>query len=437
MGVITDAGKWGVGQMPTTIGDVPFMAQKEYEFIRDYIVDNQVQNVLEWGGGSSTLWFPTQAQLKWTTIEHDEDYSKLLAQEVSKRGLAVEVVLAKSRRKYIEATEGEKREEEKREDGYDLILIDGLYRDKCLERAYQLLSDKPHAVIFLHDSGRKAYKEWYTRFPHREVYEGEGWLGDGWDHRGLVMFPNLQGFRETVKASQQISATRLPFEDFRSDANTYHFLLSNNGGVDQESVRLAREVNPYILEQFLSLPKPDIGYGSVPFAEVDYNDSHHMMMSTIIANHQLRYETVVEIGGGFGNMARLNQHVLDFDQWIDIDLPFVLELAQWYLSQTALDFHKFKFINAQEIPVIKSDLVIGAHSLSELCLSDFYRYYHRIVKNSRYFFYSTHLTNCGEEMLRHKLDTISRDFELVTRVESEGGQVYNDLYRKKETKTTK
>lgn len=163
---------WGAPTELRIDSELPFMAEKEYFYIQALIKEMNYKTALEWGAGSSTLWFPRQSDIKWTAIEHNPVYVDYLKPKISNN---VDLRLVEDGYEYVNV------------DGkYDFILIDGLYRDECLEKAFKILN--PGGRIILHDSGRAAYKKWYSKYPHRIVFEGEGWLGDGWDHRGLAEF---------------------------------------------------------------------------------------------------------------------------------------------------------------------------------------------------------------------------------------------------------
>lgn len=157
------------------VENTPFMAVKEYEYIRDVINTHKLKRVLEWGSGASTLWFSENCDIdSWLAIEHDEPYYNYLLPKINEK---VDLRLLQDKESYINVL-GE----------YDLIIIDGIYRKECLQKAFKRLSSDSQARILLHDSGRKEYKEWYEAFEHKIIFEGEGWLGDGWDHRGLAEF---------------------------------------------------------------------------------------------------------------------------------------------------------------------------------------------------------------------------------------------------------
>jgi len=168
-------GGWGTPDEMRIESDLPFMAEREYHYIRDLINKEKYETALEWGAGSSTIWFPNQCPTikAWIAIEHNDKYIEYLKDRVKKP--TVQLCLNPTKEGYLDII-----------GHYDFILIDGLYRDECLAKAFNRLN--PDGTIILHDSGRKSYYEWYKDYPHEIIFEGEGWLGDGWDHRGLTSF---------------------------------------------------------------------------------------------------------------------------------------------------------------------------------------------------------------------------------------------------------
>jgi hypothetical protein len=120
--------------------------------------------MLEWGSGGSTLWFadrlPEGATL--VSVDHDRQWHERLAAALGTRP-GVELRLAEPARPlgrnatideedaaplaaYLAAADGS---------AYDLILVDGVARNACLEKARELLA--PGGVVFLHD----AQRDWY------------------------------------------------------------------------------------------------------------------------------------------------------------------------------------------------------------------------------------------------------------------------------------
>jgi predicted O-methyltransferase YrrM len=154
-------------------GELPFMAEKKILYIVQTINERGHKTALEWGAGTSTIWFPKYTNIEsWLAIESDRVYYDYLKDKVSDK---TSLLLKEDKGAYL-SIKGK----------FDFILIDGLYRDECLEKAFDLITKD--GTIILHDSGRKAYSDLYSKYPHKIIFEGEGWLGDGWDHRGLAEF---------------------------------------------------------------------------------------------------------------------------------------------------------------------------------------------------------------------------------------------------------
>ncbi len=159
----------------------PMMAEHEVEYIKAFITNNGVKRVLEWGSGNSTIWFPKECPNveRWLSIEHNGHYVNYLKDKVKK-----EVVELRWRQDdkeiYINAADGEK---------FDLIIVDGEYREECLAKAFSLLEEHPTARVLLHDSGRKEYEAWYQKYNPTIIYQGEKPVkGGGYAHRGIALF---------------------------------------------------------------------------------------------------------------------------------------------------------------------------------------------------------------------------------------------------------
>lgn len=122
--------------------------------------------VLEWGSGGSTLWLadrlPEGAHL--TSVEHHGEWYASVRQKIGSRD-NVTMIHAEPQgdigvnatadeedptalTRYLDAPGGQK---------YDVIIVDGVARGTCMERARDLLN--PGGVVFLHD----AQRDWYDK----------------------------------------------------------------------------------------------------------------------------------------------------------------------------------------------------------------------------------------------------------------------------------
>jgi hypothetical protein len=137
-------------------------------------------DVLEWGAGGSTAHFPRVLESvgcprSWLTIDHDEIW--------------VEKARAASPT-WVEflhvPTGGDRRQPEMWADYidppaladrlFDLILVDGRMRRRCLERAATLLRDDD-ALVILHDADRPYYHPAFARFAAGRFLGSRVWVG--------------------------------------------------------------------------------------------------------------------------------------------------------------------------------------------------------------------------------------------------------------------
>ncbi len=229
------------------------------------------------------------------------------------------------------------------------------------------------------------------------------------------------------------------FASFRDNPGIYHFLTAkgkNKSRPDTEAIAIGLSVNPEVFNLYYKQEKPNLGYENASnYVPIDSLDSRHMMMSTIIVNYLgTNIKKIVEIGGGFGNWVRINYDVIDFDSWTIIDLDFVIPLQQWYLKNTIVDISKIIFEDANTY-TNKSfhniDLVIGAHSLSEVEFDIFENYVHHVVRNSNFLFYSTHINLPSAELVDKKLTLLEKYFDTIIDIPSEKGSVKNILFKNK------
>lgn len=245
---------------------------------------------------------------------------------------------------------------------------------------------------------------------------------------------SLEGFTEVFnKCQSNFENTNADFSRFREDYDNWWFLLENTP-IDIDALNISFNINPELLGKYISVEKSKFGYTeNVKWSHLDGLDCRHIMMSMIISNYKNSFTNIVEIGGGFGNWYRLNRNLIKHDSWSIIDLPFVSELQRTYLQNETSELSKVNLISANDyvnkIPD-EIDLVIGAHSLSELSWENFLDYYENIISKSKYLFYATHTFNCGEELLLKKLNLIENDFRKIDSILTENNLVYNNLYIK-------
>jgi len=115
--------------------------------IYNLISDLDIKCMLEWGPGFSTLvelkaskdllLYSYEEKEKWTT-----DYRKEFEDKFPELATRLNFVLETDMDKYVKTTFSD--------EFFDMILVDGVERQRCLDRAYDLL--KPGGILLLHDA---------------------------------------------------------------------------------------------------------------------------------------------------------------------------------------------------------------------------------------------------------------------------------------------
>ena len=247
----------------------------------------------------------------------------------------------------------------------------------------------------------------------------------------------MDGYKTEFLTKEQSYTADFDFSNFRERKDVYSFLLQE-GPLDWECLSRAYFQDRKLFSKYVGVSKTHAGYGDVvKWQYIDNLDSRHIFFSTFIFSHCKNVKEIVEIGGGYGNMVRLNHPVINFDKWTIVDLPFVSNLQKWYLSHEIKNVSKLRFVSAYDYSSIidkRFDLCIGTNSISELAWDDFETYYNSIILNCKYFFYAGHTYNCGRELLSAKLKHISNDFSLVKNFDEgfidsyDDNILYNNLY---------
>lgn len=242
-------------------------------------------------------------------------------------------------------------------------------------------------------------------------------------------------FDHAIDTYKSIDEKEELFKSFRTNHVVYGFIDNGDTPPDMEADTIARKLNMELYRTYKDVLRfrKQIGYGNSTPLYGDYNnlDSRHVMMFVVLfSNIKETINTVVEIGGGFGNWLTLNQHI---PKWTIIDLPHVGDLQRWALTQQDVDPSKYELISAFKYDewafnTDQHDLVIGSHSLSEFSLEIFAEYFEKVISKAKYFFYAYHNTRPTPQLINAKRVMINTKFDLVVNVPSEGGNVSNCLF---------
>lgn len=255
----------------------------------------------------------------------------------------------------------------------------------------------------------------------------------------------LDGYQRVFERCERNAAQTDALESyrtFRDNRDVFHFLTPVRGQrqvPDFQALGIAVFTDPPLCAQYMAREKSLLGYASpADYHPCDVVDSRHIMMSTLIfSTLGRRADHVVEIGGGWGNWVRLNETVVDYRTWTIIDLPFVTGLQRWFLSQELTSPDKVELVDTDAYPAWRErcgefDLLIGAHSLSELPWDLFVDYLEHVATKARHFFYATHLRLPDPDLVQKKLRAIEERFDRQRSVLSENGTVDNILFRRRD-----
>lgn len=164
----------------------PWMQPGQIELIERILTSfgKKRVDVLEWGAGGSTVYFPSLMDKKgidyrWLSVEHNAKWFarmeralrhnpkvKLKLFEVDRR-----TAVAQDYDDYVSYPATLQRK-------FDFILVDGRQRARCLMLASNLL--EPGGIVFLHDAEREWYHHAFDFFDNGVMLESGGPNQDGW-----------------------------------------------------------------------------------------------------------------------------------------------------------------------------------------------------------------------------------------------------------------
>ncbi|HJO92915.1 MAG TPA: hypothetical protein QF753_05925 [Victivallales bacterium] len=185
----------------------PWMTDAEIAVIKQILINSKPKKILEWGAGSSTIFFSNllPKKISWTSIEHNKKYSEMVKTTLKKKLILnwyKNNTLYKTQffplflKKICNFNKNNQRRQitihhiapnhlpfsDKYEDGaysdmkdyidfpknkneYDLIFIDGRARSQCLRHALSLI--KVDGIVILHDAHREYYHDASKLYPYQ------------------------------------------------------------------------------------------------------------------------------------------------------------------------------------------------------------------------------------------------------------------------------
>jgi predicted O-methyltransferase YrrM len=129
---------------------VPWVTHEAVLFLNDYMAKNPNASILEFGSGSSTVWFSKRTD-HLVTIEHNPDWYNRVLSEISTNPECNFVHLILHEQPYYKVCNYFPNE------SFDLILVDGRNRKGCIVNSIPLL--KSGGVLMIDNAERPYYQE--------------------------------------------------------------------------------------------------------------------------------------------------------------------------------------------------------------------------------------------------------------------------------------
>lgn len=158
------------------LGKDPWMAYKEIDIFLEILDSLKPQNCLEFGCGYSSLYYPgfLSPGATWTSVEHNKEwFEKIVEKSYPVKNLTLYNILPNAGswekggnysdfKNYVDFPRSLNLK-------FDLILVDGVAREACIEAGLDLLSD--NGLLIVHDCNRVQYQNQLKRFPYWVIFE--------------------------------------------------------------------------------------------------------------------------------------------------------------------------------------------------------------------------------------------------------------------------
>jgi len=158
------------------IRDTPYIAEEAIAFLVEFLKPYPSKRVLEFGAGSSTIFFSRYAKTIYS-IESNKEYALRVCDNLETLGLPrLVTVYAPPYYKFCMTLDN---------NSIDLVLIDGLDRVECARHSISLI--KRNGYIMLDNSDRNEYqpifemlKDWKQVEAHQKVPDKFGNYNPDW-----------------------------------------------------------------------------------------------------------------------------------------------------------------------------------------------------------------------------------------------------------------
>ena len=140
----------------TTLG-LPYMQKIDIEAIAEVMEARRPRKVLEYGSGASSTYWPQRYEFikTWVAVEHQAKWALAVAEQQVQNVIVI-LTGNLTEESYVHPPETLV--------PFDMIIVDGMLREKCLELSYRWLA--PGGVVLLHDADRLGMEQFEKTSPH-------------------------------------------------------------------------------------------------------------------------------------------------------------------------------------------------------------------------------------------------------------------------------
>jgi hypothetical protein len=205
-----------------------------------------------------------------------------------------------------------------------------------------------------------------------------------------------------IKVVRSLTSTNDEFNSFRQKLGSTGILEGDTSCGSLWLKTILDNHGDELLKEKLSLLKRNDIYGEPIILNYgEYGDVcpftflYALQGLNVIKNFKRdKFNKIVEIGTGYGALCIAMDSLCEFNEYVIVDLPEVVELNKKYLSKFPEIYKKVTFINCNELPEIKDvDLCISIAAMSECNTETQTIYFDKVVKHSNVAYLGYNLQN--------------------------------------------
>lgn len=154
----------------------------------------------------------------------------------------------------------------------------------------------------------------------------------------------------------------------------------------------------------------------------------------IINNFDICDKKIVEVGGGYGGLARLIMQFGNVSEYTIIDLPESLKLIEMFLKNFDL---KTKLTLSPINDIIPGDMFIANYSIAEFNTNEQMKYFDKLISKSKFGYFIHNIPNPSKNQLSRKNidDKLKALFDVSSYIENVPKCENSIVYLCKEKKT--